>query len=216
MGHLNKARATTGHACHRSARSCHIDSRDQNRENRMRLAMLLAATFIAAPALAQDQMPSRKPGLWEMTMTFEGRGAPPQTMQQCIDASTDKAMQDMSQGTRGQSCSKREMKKVGDTIVFDSVCNTGAGTATSHGVVSGDFNSAYTVKINSKREGGPPNMPAETNMTVAAKWVGACKADQKPGDIIMANGMKMNVTDMQKGGPPGMPAGAGGPPGMRK
>jgi hypothetical protein len=182
----------------------------------MRSALILAAAFIITPAFAQDQMPSRKAGLWEMTMTFEGRGAPPQTMQQCIDASTDKAMQDMSQGTRGQSCSKREMKKVGDTIVFDSVCNTGAGTATSHGVVSGDFNSAYTVKINSKREGGPPNMPAETNMTVAAKWVGACKADQKPGDIIMANGMKMNVTDMQKGGPPGMPAGAGGPPGMRK
>ena len=183
----------------------------------MRLAVILAAAFIATPALAQEQMPSRKAGLWEMTMTFEGRGAPPQTMQQCIDAATDKSMQDMSAGMRGQSCSRREMKKVGDTIVFDSVCSTGAGTATSHGVVSGDFNSAYTVKINSKREGGPPNMPAETNMSIAAKWLGACKADQKPGDIIMANGMKMNVTDMQKGGRPGgMPPGAGGPPGMKK
>src|SRR6188472_757779 len=182
----------------------------------MRPAIILAAAFIAAPAAAQD-MPSRKAGLWEMTMTFEGRGAPPQTMQQCIDAATDKSMQDMSAGMRGQSCSRREMKKVGDTIVFDSVCSTGAGTATSHGVVSGDFNSAYTVKINSKREGGPPNMPAETNMSIAAKWLGACKADQKPGDIIMANGMKMNVTDMQKGGRPGgMPPGAGGPPGMKK
>ena len=173
----------------------------------MRLAVILAAAFIATPALTQEQMPSRKAGLWEMTMTFEGRGAPPQTMQQCIDAATDKSMQDMSAGMRGQSCSRREMKKVGDTIVFDSVCSTGAGTATSHGVVSGDFNSAYTVKINSKREGGPPakGMPAETNMAVEAKWVGACKADQKPGDIIMANGTKMNVTDMQKGGPGGMP-----------
>ena len=28
----------------------------------------------------------------------------------------------------------------------------------------------------------------ETNMTIAAKWLGACKADQKPGDIIMASG----------------------------
>jgi uncharacterized protein DUF3617 len=178
----------------------------------MRLAVILAAALIASPVLAQE-MPARKTGLWEMTMTFEGGGVPPQTMQQCIDAATDKAMQDMSQGMRGQSCSKRETKKVGNTIVFDSVCSMGAGTTTSHGVVSGDFNSAYTVKINSKREGGPPipNMPAETNMAIAAKWLGACKADQKPGDIIMANGMKMNVTDMQKGGPGGMPPG-----GMRK
>jgi hypothetical protein len=185
----------------------------------MRLAVVFAAAIIATPALAQD-MPSRKAGLWEMTMTFEGRGAPPQTMQQCIDASTDKAMQDMSQGARGQTCSKREMKKAGDTIVFDSVCSMGAGTTTSHGVISGDFNSAYTIKINSKRAGGPqiPNMPAETNMNIAAKWLGACKADQKPGDIIMANGVKMNVKDMQRGGPGG-PPGMMGPPGaggMRK
>ena len=168
----------------------------------MRSALILAAALVASPALAQE-MPARKAGLWEMTMTFEGRGGPPQTMQQCIDAATDKAMQDMSQGVRGQGCSKRETKKVGDTIVFDSVCNMGAGTTTSHGVVTGDFNSAYTVKINSKREGPPiKDMPAETNMTVAAKWLGACKADQKPGDMIMANGMKMNVTDMQKGAAP--------------
>ncbi|MGB9368957.1 MAG: DUF3617 family protein [Xanthobacteraceae bacterium] len=173
----------------------------------MRLAVILATAFIATPALAQE-IPARKAGLWEMTMTFEGRNTPPQTMQQCIDAATDKAMQDMSAGVRGQGCSKRETKKVGDTIVFDSVCSMGAGTTTSHGVVSGDFNSAYTVTINSKHEGGPPvpNMPAETNMTVAAKWLGACKADQKPGDIIMANGTKMNVTDMQKGGAPVAPA----------
>ncbi len=106
----------------------------------MRSALILAAALVTSPALAQE-MPARKAGLWEMTMTFEGLGAPPQTMQQCIDASTDKAMQDMSQGVRGQGCSKRETKKVGDTIVFDSVCNMGAGTTTSHGVVTGDFNS---------------------------------------------------------------------------
>ena len=169
-----------------------------------RLFAALPLLLCAAPAAALD-LPPRKAGLWEMKMSMDAGPVPPQVMQHCVDAATDKAMQDMSQGTRGQSCSKREMKKVGDTIVFDSVCNMGAGTTTSHGVVSGDFNSAYTVKVNSKREGGPPikDMPAETNMTVAAKWLGACKADQKPGDIIMANGMKMNVTDMQKGAPGG-------------
>src|SRR3954451_22842906 len=142
----------------------------------MRSALLLAVVFVTTSALAQEQMPSRKAGLWEMTMTFEGRGAPPQTMQQCIDAATDKSMQDMSAGPRGQSCSKRETKKVGNTIVFDTVCSTDAGTSTSHGVVSGDFNSAYTVKINAKREGGPPprNMPPFSYMTLESKWLGPC------------------------------------------
>ena len=56
------------------------------------------------------------------------------------------------------------------------------------------------MKVHSKREGGQtrPGIPAETDMTVEAKWLGACKADQKPGDMIMGNGMKMNIKDMEK------------------
>jgi hypothetical protein len=44
-------------------------------------------------------------------------------------------------------------------------------------------------------------MPAETNMTIEATYLGACKADQKPGDMMMGNGMKMNVRDMPTGVP---------------
>ena len=35
-------------------------------------------------------------------------------------------------------------------------------------------------------------------MTLEAKWLGACKADQKAGDIVMPGGRKMNVKDMEK------------------
>ena len=41
-------------------------------------------------------------------------------------------------------------------------------------------------------------MPRDSVTTVEAKWLGACKADQKPGDIMMPGGMKMNIKDMQK------------------
>ena len=51
----------------------------------------------------------------------------------------------------------------------------------------------------SKQEGPAiPGMPAERTITIDAKWVGACKADQKPGDIMMPGGMKMNIKDMEK------------------
>ena len=45
----------------------------------MRLLIILGLALSATPAAAQD-MPARKAGLWEMTMTFEGRGAPPQDL----------------------------------------------------------------------------------------------------------------------------------------
>ena len=177
-------------------------NRDSQGENFMRLLrsalpLLLAAT----PAFALD-MPPRKAGLWELKMSMEGRSMPTQTFQHCIDAATDKAMNDIGGGMRAEQCSKQDMQRSGNTITVDSVCNIGGATTTSRAVVTGDFNSGYTVKVNSKREGGPaiPGMPAETNMTIEAKWTGPCKADQKPGDIIMANGMKMNIIEMRKGG----------------
>jgi hypothetical protein len=35
-------------------------------------------------------------------------------------------------------------------------------------------------------------------MKLEAKWLGACAAGQKPGDMMMGNGMKMNVLELQK------------------
>ena len=35
-------------------------------------------------------------------------------------------------------------------------------------------------------------------MTMDAKWLGPCAADQKPGDMIMSNGMKINIPETEK------------------
>jgi hypothetical protein len=36
-------------------------------------------------------------------------------------------------------------------------------------------------------------------MTVAAKWLGPCHADQKPGDMIMPGDITMNLRDLGNG-----------------
>jgi Protein of unknown function (DUF3617) len=173
-----------------------------------RVSLIAFALVCAQPAAALD-LPARTPGLWEIKMTLEGRNIPMPTAQHCIDAETDKLMNSIGGSMQKDMCSKQDVQKVGNTIVVDSVCKIGQGTTTSHGVVSGDFNSAYTVKVTSKREGGPavPGMPADgtSAMTIDAKWLGPCAADQKPGDMIIA-GRKINIRDMQN--LPGMPGGA--------
>ena len=187
---------------------------------RRQLAVIAVTLLFAAPALALD-MPARKAGLWEIKMVFEGGGGmPPQTMKQCLDQATDKALSAQFGGAAQGACSKQDVKTAGGTTTIDSVCKTGPATTTTRAVITGSFDSAYTMKINSKSEGGPaiPGMPpgGETRMTIEAKHLGACQAGQKPGDIMMSNGMKMNVLDMQKmgagggmmGPPGGMPPGA--------
>jgi hypothetical protein len=71
-------------------------------------------------------------------------------------------------------------------------------TMTTHADTTGDFNSAYTVKTTSHAQGGPAGAARDTSMTLEAKWLGACKADQKAGDIVMPGGLKMNIKDMEK------------------
>jgi hypothetical protein len=160
-----------------------------------------AVALFAASAAALD-VPPRKPGLWDMKMVFEGRNVPPHTSQHCVDAETDKLMSSFGNASTRDMCSTMDTKKVGDTYVVDSVCKMGPSTNTSHAVIAGDFNSAYTVKMSSVTSGGPklPGTPPDgkSEITIEARWTGACKADQRPGDIIMSNGMKMNIRDMQK------------------
>jgi hypothetical protein len=165
------------------------------------LIALAAATAVTTIPAAAVDMPSRKPGLWELKMMFAGRSLPPQVTQHCVDAATDKQMNALGTGASKDKCSKQDVSRAGDKMIVDSVCQLGGGTTTSHAEVTGSFDSAYTIKVTSKMDGAAvPGMPAgaATSMTIDAKWLGACKADQKPGDIVMANGMKMNVFDMQK------------------
>ena len=69
--------------------------------------------------------------------------------------------------------------------------------------LSGSFDSAYTMTVTA--EGGA--MPA-VKMTVEGKWLSACTAGQQAGDVIMANGVKVNIPELQKralGGDPLQP-----------
>ena len=55
-----------------------------------------------------------------------------------------------------------------------------------------------TVKSTSHSEGGPSVVPRDVTTTIEAKWLGACKPDQKPGDIVMPGGFKLNIKDADK------------------
>jgi hypothetical protein len=177
----------------------------------MHLRFVLAAltALVATPASAQD-LPTRKPGLWEMKMVFDGSPMPAQSMRHCIDQATDKAMQAQygGGGAQGATCSKQDFKTAGGTMTFDTVCKIGPATTTTKGTITGSFDSAYTMNIATTSTGGPsiPGRPpgGEMKMAIEAKYLGACEAGQKPGDILMSNGMTMNVKDIPK--VPGMGA----------
>jgi Protein of unknown function (DUF3617) len=158
------------------------------------IALLALLPALDAQAV---ELPVRKAGLWEMKMVRTGGSIPDMTMQHCTDASTDKQMSS-SFSPGNDTCSKRDIQKTATGFVSDSVCGAAGMTITSHAEITGDFNSAYTVKVTSRSEGGPANVTRDSTTTIEAKWLGACKADQKAGDIVMPGGMKMNILELDK------------------
>lgn len=165
----------------------------------MRYLIFILLVVFALPS--QADLPKRKPGLWEIKMTSDSsRGHGPMVSQQCIDATTDDLMQQRAQGMGKVECSKNTVRKEGGKTIAESVCRSGGTTTTTKAVFSGDFSSNYRGDIHATYS--PPMMGMkEARSTIEAKWLGACKAGQKPGDVIMPGmpgGGKFNMDDMMK------------------
>lgn len=144
--------------------------------------------------------PSRKDGLWTQTMSSDRMN---QETKICIDQTVEQKMKWWGQQAqaKGANCDHTEVKaKLGGGWEFNSSCDMGSGHIVSHGVASGDFNSHYTVDIDSTTTGSPmPQANGSHKMKIDAVWQGPCPADMKPGDMTLPSGMKINMIDMADG-----------------
>jgi hypothetical protein len=161
------------------------------------LALTLSPLSLAAP----KDMPARKPGLWEIKMQMSGMPQP-MVSQQCIDEKTDDLMQQQGEAQARQQCSKNAMRKDGDKVIVETVCKFNGTTATTTATFSGDFSRNYRGEINTTYSPPMHGMKSSKQM-LDAKWLGACKPGQKPGDVAMPGMGSMNLKDMMKNMPDG-------------
>jgi hypothetical protein len=168
---------------------------------RQLVSLWLGASLLALwPALEAQaaELPVRKSGLWEMKLVRAGSPLPEMAMQHCTDETTDKDMATASSPVSKEVCSKRDLAQTGTGYVSDSVCTVSGVSVTTHSEITGDFNSAYTVKTTSHSDRPAAGLPGDVVTTIEAKWLGPCKPGQKPGDIVMPGGFKLNVKDADK------------------
>src|SRR5271169_3206385 len=144
------------------------------------LSIGLLAVLPALEARAAE-LPLRKAGLWEMKMVRSGSPLPEMTMQHCTDATTDKDMATASSPMAKEICSRRDTQQTATGYVADAVCSTAGVSMTTHSEIAGDFSSAYSVKTTTHSDRVVAGLPKDATTTIEAKWLGACKADQKPG-----------------------------------
>jgi hypothetical protein len=157
-----------------------------------------ACLLVPAFGARAEDLPIRKAGLWEMKTVKTGSVLPEITVQHCTDETTDKEMSTAFSPMSKEVCAKHDIQKTATGYATDTECTVVGMTIKSHSDITGDFNSAYTVKVTTHSEKGPSGAPHDATTVVEAKWLGACKPDQKPGDMVMPGGMKINIKDVEK------------------
>jgi hypothetical protein len=153
------------------------------------------AVFVASVAAA-DPLPQQKVGLWLQNMTTMGQHI---TSQFCIDAATQAKMSAFSSSmAHSDKCHPGPIVHGADGSWTNvNTCEFRPGAKrTTRAAISGDFNSKLTMTLTSLPDGA-------TIMTSTSTWAGPCKPGQRGGDVIMSNGMKMNMLDSANPGKPG-------------
>lgn len=168
-------------------------------QNIMRtIALLISALSLAFASMAQAlDLPKRKSGLWEMTMVGDQTNGQPQTVTTCVEQKTDTGLASSFGGKTPKNCKQPTVKKAAGAITVTSFCKFTDSNVTTTAVLTGDFEKSYKIDRTSKFN--PPNKgKKESKQTIEAKWLSACKAGQRPGDMIMPDGTKINLSDIQK------------------
>jgi Protein of unknown function (DUF3617) len=139
------------------------------------LALIPIAALLAALPASAAELPARKPGLWEIKMSFENRGVPAQSLKQRVDAGTNMMGQMGAAASAQSNCSRRDVQRSGDTTTIDSTCTIAGKTTTAHVVIAGSLDSAYTMTMTSEGDAIPGG---RSSMTIAATWLGPCTPGQ--------------------------------------
>lgn len=154
-----------------------------------------ASVFGAVPAFA-DELPQRKPGLWESKSTSaEGETS----ARQCVGPGTDRAMVG---GMAGAACSKMEVTKTATGYAVASECLIGQIKAVGSSVITGDFQASVRTEGTTRLTGMPGQAgTVERKLVVEARRVGECGPGQKPGDVILPDGRVISMPGAGGGKP---------------
>lgn len=160
------------------------------------IAIVALATLFTAQSNAADA-PKRKSGLWEMKTQMAGMppGIGGRPIQMCVDQASDNVMREKAQGK--VDCPVMEVNRGVGKVSIHSVCKQDGTTVTTDAVLTGDFESGYrndmTIKYSPAQDG-----MSSMKMTQEARWLGPCKAGQKPGDVIMPGMPPINAGNAQE------------------
>lgn len=161
--------------------------------------LLVLLTFVlAASAAAAEDYPKLRPGLWELKRMSDRSQDRGQTTTICMDESLQHDMYDMGTGRMQGMCSKHEFKISGNRGSGEAVCNLNGSTMHSRSTMTINGDVGYHTDVDTTFD-PPMNGQTKAHSVLEARYLGPCASGQRPGDLTLPNGQKMNIRDAMAG-----------------
>jgi hypothetical protein len=157
----------------------------------------LCGLAFACGTLAAEP-PVLKSGLWEVTRNSSQQPARKALTTMCLDETVQAQMRDFGLGATKEMCSQNERRFEGNRMTMSATCQFGPSTMKSTSVMTFNGNTSYHMEGSATFDPPMQNMK-ESKTAVDAKWVGACKPGQQPGDVTLETGQTINIRQMMDG-----------------
>lgn len=163
------------------------------------IALLASAACFAPVAVAAEtaDLPKRQAGKWKLnTEMDEGRGPISQVLTMCITDELEAGTVAAAQKEHQSNCSRYEVKRDGDKTLVEAECAYAVDKVTSSTEMSGDFKTAFSVKIATTTITQPPSgnqIKRERKINQTGEYLGADCGDIKPGEAVSEDGSRVMV-----------------------
>jgi hypothetical protein len=168
----------------------------------MTIAALLGGCDNRAPAPTPvAALPSPRAGLWRESTLRDGHelGLVGE-MRACLDADARARLSTLGGRTEKSRCQNLAVARDADGgYHFSSACDLGlGGHMVTQGELTGDLASRYRVMSRTETSGAIlTSMNGRHEIDLEAEYLGPCPAGMKTGDVVIANGMKVNMNHLR-------------------
>lgn len=158
------------------------------------LIFALLAGFTANGVLAA-QYPQRRAGLWEIkSEATDAAGLAP--VQQCVGRNTDSALEhlDRTIGRRGYCDLGPFIRNANNAWIAQSTCRHRRKVVITRKIATGDFHNKYRIDTIVRSRRGQRTRTLAQDI-LQARYLGPCRAGQRPGDLITPGMGTLNMND---------------------
>ncbi len=147
----------------------------------MKIQIPVATLLLGMSAYAAaEELPTQKPGLWQVTMTSAKMPGGSRSYKMCQDSASLAAGKASADAHLKTDCSKSNMRKEGDTWIAENDCTFSGMHVVGHSETTVHGDESFHTQSQSSFGGGKVEVT-----TIDQKYLGPCEAGQKVGVPIV-------------------------------